>query len=84
MSSLSRNYKFGRLIADGLDAEAAKAKIGMVVEGIYSCVSALQLGKKHHIPLPITQAIYSILYEQLNPKDAVKNLLQRAIKEEHL
>lgn len=84
MSKLSRNYKFGRLIADGLDPQTAKEKIGMVVEGIYTCVSALQLGQKHHIPVPITQAIYSILYEDLNPRDAVKNLLQRAIKEEHL
>lgn len=84
MSKLSRNYKFGRLIAEGLDPEAAKEKIGMVVEGIYTCVSARQLGQKFHVPLPITQAIYSILYENLNPRDAVKNLLQRAIKEEHL
>lgn len=84
LSTLSRNYKFGRLIADGLDAQAAKDKIGMVVEGSYTCVSALQLGKKAGIDVPITAAVYSILYERLNPADAVRALLQRAIKEEHL
>jgi glycerol-3-phosphate dehydrogenase (NAD(P)+) len=84
LSKLSRNYTFGRCIADGLDAQAAKEKIGMVVEGVYTCVSALQLAQKAHIEVPITQAIYSILYEGLNPRDAVKSLLQRAIKEEHL
>ena len=84
LSTLSRNYSFGRLIAEGLDPKAAREKIGMAVEGMYTCVSARQLGQKHKIPVPITEAIYSILYQQLNPRDAVKALLQRAIKEEHL
>lgn len=84
LSKLSRNYMFGRLIAEGLDPQAAKEKIGMVVEGAYTCLSALQLGQKAHIPVPITEAIHAILYEGLNPRDAVKTLLQRAIKEEHL
>jgi glycerol-3-phosphate dehydrogenase (NAD(P)+) len=84
LSKLSRNYSFGRLIAEGLDPQAAKEKIGMVVEGSYTCVSALQLGQKAHIDVPITSAVYSIIYEGLNPRDAVKSLLQRAIKEEHL
>lgn len=84
LSKHSRNYFFGRLVAEGLDPQSAKEKIGMVVEGMYTCVSALQLGKKAQIDVPITQAVYSIIYEELNPRDAVKALLQRAIKEEHL
>lgn len=84
LSRLSRNYMFGRLIAEGLESQIAQEKIGMVVEGAYTCVSALQLAQKNHIEVPITQAVYSILYDGLNPRDAVKSLLQRAIKEEHL
>lgn len=84
LSKLSRNYSFGRLIAEGIDPQAAKERIGMVVEGTYTCVSSLQLAQKAHIAVPITQAVYSILYEGLGPRDAVKALLQRAIKEEHL
>ena len=84
LSKLSRNYMFGHLIAQGLDPQAAKEKIGMVVEGVYTCVSSLQLGQKAHIEVPITQAVYSIVYEGLDPRDAVKSLLQRAIKVEHL
>lgn len=84
LSKLSRNYAFGHLIAEGLDPQSAREKIGMVVEGTYTCVSALQLGQKAHIPVPITQAVFSIIYEGLDPRDAVKSLLQRAIKEEHL
>lgn len=84
LSKLSRNYSFGRLIAEGFDPRTAREKIGMVVEGAYTCVSALQLGQSFQIPVPITEGIYAILYEELNPRDAVKALLQRAIKEEHL
>ncbi len=84
LSTLSRNYMFGRKIAEGQDPLQAQEKIGMVVEGAYTCVSALQLATQAKIPVPITQAVYSILYEKLNPRDAVKSLLQRAIKEEHL
>jgi len=84
LSKLSRNYMFGRLIAEGLCLDEAREKIGMVVEGAYTCVSALQLAQKNQIEVPITQAICAILYERLNPRDAVKSLLMRAIKEEHL
>jgi glycerol-3-phosphate dehydrogenase (NAD(P)+) len=84
LSKLSRNYSFGHLIAQGLDPESAKEQIGMVVEGAYTCISALQLAQKFNIAAPITEVIVSILYKGLNPRDAVKALLQRAIKEEHL
>ncbi|MBS0620717.1 MAG: NAD(P)-dependent glycerol-3-phosphate dehydrogenase [Verrucomicrobia bacterium] len=84
LSKLSRNYMYGRRLAEGLDPEAAQERIGMVVEGAYTCVSALQIAHKAHIALPIAEAVYSIIYENLNPRDAVKALLQRVIKEEHL
>ncbi len=84
MSTHSRNYRFGRLVAEGLSPEGARQKIGMAVEGIYTCVSARELGHKHQIPLPITEVTYQIIYGGLDPREAVKALLTRAIKEEHL
>ncbi len=84
MSRHSRNYRFGKLLAEGLSPEGARQKIGMAVEGIYTCVSARELGHKHQIPVPITEATYEIIYGGLDPREAVKVLLQRAIKEEHL
>lgn len=84
LSPHSRNYRFGFLIAEGVEPHVAKQKIGMVVEGVDTCISALELGKKAHISLPIAEAIYKIVYEGLSPLDAVKNLLAREIKEEHL
>ena len=84
MSVLSRNYRFGKLVAEGFSPEGARQKIGMAVEGIYTCVSARELGEKHQIPVPITEVTYQIIYGGLDPREAVKALLQRAIKEEHL
>lgn len=84
MSQHSRNYRFGKLIAEGFSPEGARQKIGMAVEGVYSCVSARELGRKHNIAVPITEATYAIIYEGLDPREAVRSLLQRAIKEEHL
>ncbi len=87
MSTMSRNYRFGRLIGEGVSPEEAQAKVGGVVEGAYTCVSALQLGKKEgkkedEIELPISEAVYSILYEKKDPLEAVQCLLRRVAKEE--
>lgn len=82
LSVLSRNYRFGRLIAEGYTPDDAKRKIGMVVEGAYTCVSALQVAKKAGIELPIADAVHKVIYEGVSPKDAVKLLLQRITKEE--
>ncbi len=84
LSKHSRNSKFGRLIGEGCSLEEAQKKVGMVVEGAYTCLSAMQLAEEAKIEIPITEAVYSILYNNMNPRDAVKQLLQRAIKEEHL
>jgi glycerol-3-phosphate dehydrogenase (NAD(P)+) len=84
LSSFSRNYRFGRLIAEGLSGDQAKERIGMVVEGAYTCLSAMQLARKAEIELPITEAIYRVLYEGISPHEAVKLLLQRITKEETL
>lgn len=81
-SDISRNFRFGLLLAQGMDPQAAQAKIKMVVEGAYTCASALQLSQQFKIPMPITETIYKIVYENLKPRDAVKILMQRPIKEE--
>lgn len=83
-STLSRNYIFGHLLAQGLTPKQAHEKVGMVVEGAYTCVSAIQMSNRVHIPLPITQTVHSIIYEGLDPRRAVKTLLTRAVKQEHL
>lgn len=84
LSRHSRNYRLGRLIAEGFSPEGARQKIGMAVEGIYSCVSVRELAHQHHSPVPITDATYAVIFQGMDPREAVKQLLTRAIKEEHL
>lgn len=83
-STMSRNFRFGSLLAKGINPAEAKQRIGMVVEGAYTCVSAMQLSRQFAIPMPITESVYKIIYENMSPKDAVAFLMQRTIKEEHL
>lgn len=83
-SKFSRNYRLGYLLAQGRTLEEAKKEIGMVVEGAYTCVSALQIAKKMGVSLPITEAVYKVLYEKVTPMEAVRSLLERTVKEEHL
>jgi glycerol-3-phosphate dehydrogenase (NAD(P)+) len=80
----SRNFKFGYLLTQGLTTEQAQKEIGMAIEGAYTSVSALQISQKVKVSMPITETVYRILYEGLKPQDAVKILMERNIKEEHL
>ena len=83
-SIMSRNYRFGYLLAQGLTTKEAKEKIQMVVEGAYTAGSALQISKELNISMPITETVYKIIEDGMPPKDAVQYLMQRVIKEEHL
>jgi len=83
-SLTSRNTRFGYLLAQGLTVQQAEEKIEMVVEGAYTCVSALQISQQVNVSMPITEAVYKIIYENVRPSDMVQSLMKRAIKEEHL
>lgn len=83
-SLISRNCRFGYFIAQGMSPTQAQEKIGMVVEGVYTCEAVHQLSKQLHIPMPITEMVYKIIYEEMPIKKAVKMLMERSIKPEHL
>ncbi|PJD94170.1 MAG: glycerol-3-phosphate dehydrogenase [Parachlamydia sp.] len=83
-SLMSRNFRFGFLLTQGLKPEEAQQKIGMVVEGAYTCVSALELSKKLNISMPVTKIVHEIIYKEMKPQVAVNALMERAVKEEHL
>lgn len=83
-SLISRNCRFGHLMAQGVSPEQAQKQIGMVVEGAYTAVSALELSHSLGIDMPITEIVYRIIYEDMKPHEAVKKLMLRTIKEEHL
>ncbi|MBN2897196.1 MAG: NAD(P)H-dependent glycerol-3-phosphate dehydrogenase [Clostridia bacterium] len=78
----SRNRRCGILIGEGMPVDEAVAKIGMVVEGIYTIRSAYDLSLKYNVEMPITHALYHVVYEGVDARDAVKSLMTRAKKHE--
>ncbi|MFA6665241.1 MAG: glycerol-3-phosphate dehydrogenase, partial [Armatimonadota bacterium] len=53
-----------------------------VAEGIPSTQAAYHLSKEHHIPMPISEAVYNVLFNGKRPAEAVVELMTREPKEE--
>lgn len=82
LSEHSRNRKAGKLIGQGKTLEEAKKEVGMVIESIDNIEVAYELGRKNNVYMPIVEMVYKVIYEQLDPQEAVKNLMTRDRKSE--
>lgn len=78
----SRNRRAGIKIGEGMNLDEAVKSIGMVVEGVKTAKSAHQLSEKYNVELPISDAIYKVLYQGKNVKNAVDELMLRDKKHE--
>jgi len=65
-SQFSRNRAFGMMIGKGYSVKAAQLEMSMVAEGYYAVKSIVEMNKKFEVKLPITQAVYNILYEKIS------------------
>lgn len=79
-SDESRNRRAGRLIGRGLSIEEAKKEIGMTIESIDNIEIAKKLSEKYDVEMPIVNAVYNVLYNNLLPIDAGKELMTRELK----
>lgn len=82
LSEHSRNRRAGKLIGQGKTLEEAKKEVGMVIESIDNIEVAYKLCKKHNVYMPIVENVYKVIYENLEPTEAVKNLMTRGKKSE--
>ena len=80
----SRNRRMGLALAQGLSVSDAKASIGQEVEGINTAREVWQLAQRLNVEMPITEQVYKVLYEGLEPKLAVQNLLSREVGKENI
>ena len=78
----SRNWRAGDQLGQGKSLEDVIANMGMVIEGINTCKAAYELAQQKGIEMPITQAIYNVLYKQADIKSEIANLMQREGKTE--
>jgi glycerol-3-phosphate dehydrogenase (NAD(P)+) len=66
-SKFSRNRTFGLMIGKGYSVKAAQLEMSMVAEGYFAVKSIIEMNKKFGVDLPITNAVFNILYEKITP-----------------
>jgi glycerol-3-phosphate dehydrogenase (NAD(P)+) len=81
-SPLSRNQQLGRRLASGEKLEDILASTHTVAEGVSTTKAALQLAARHNVELPITEQLSHVLFEGLDPRKAVPELMMRDPKDE--
>jgi glycerol-3-phosphate dehydrogenase (NAD(P)+) len=79
---LSRNRQVGFRLGQGQTIDEILAGMSQVAEGVKTTKSAYDLARKHHVDMPLTDAVYSVLYQGVTARDAVANLLARELKAE--
>jgi glycerol-3-phosphate dehydrogenase (NAD(P)+) len=79
----SRNRRFGLALASGQDVAAAQSAIGQVVEGVLAARAVREVAMRAGVEMPICEQVYRVVYAGVAPKDAVKELMSRALKPEN-
>ncbi len=80
--SLSRNRRVGVALGQGRHIDEVISNMRMVAEGVKTAKSTVALARKLKVEMPIAEKMYSVLYEGLQPQDAISDLLERRLKEE--
>lgn len=81
-SEESRNHILGKKIGGGKNLKQAIEEMIMVAEGAPTAKAIKILADRHHIEMPICEAVYNILYHGEAPKVAIRNLMSRPLKYE--
>ncbi|AXN36330.1 NAD(P)H-dependent glycerol-3-phosphate dehydrogenase [Latilactobacillus curvatus] len=78
----SRNWRAGNALGKGQKLADVLANMGMVVEGVATCKAAYELAQQRSVDMPITRAIYNVLYEDCDIKTEIAYLMRRSGKPE--
>jgi glycerol-3-phosphate dehydrogenase (NAD(P)+) len=81
-SQLSRNYRVGRSLGQGLALEQAIEKVDQVVEGVTTSACAQILATKYGVDMPMFAAIEAVVKKHVSPLEAVQMLMERTPKSE--
>jgi glycerol-3-phosphate dehydrogenase (NAD(P)+) len=82
ISTSSRNHRVGFGLARGQTLDAITDEMKMVAEGIKTTRAVLDLAARHRIEMPIATHVGLVLYEGMDPRDAVMRLMTREAKPE--
>jgi len=81
-TKFSRNYSFGFYLGQGCTKDEAVRRVKTTVEGIYTLQTLRELSKKRHVDMPITDALYNLVYEGKPLKETIDGLMKRDLKNE--
>jgi len=81
-SPLSRNWRAGYLLGQGQSLEDVQQTIGQAIEGIATARAAQALAVQHGVSMPITEALYAVLFRGLDPCAVAEQLMGREPKPE--
>lgn len=76
-STFSRNRTFGTMIGKGYSVKAAQLELNMVAEGYYASKSIQKINEKYKVDMPITEAVYKILYKKVAPAKEFTRLTKK-------
>lgn len=79
---LSRNRTVGIELARGRKLNEIVSSMRMVAEGIKTTTAAVELARRHSVDMPISQQMYQMLHHGLDPREAVRRLMERSLKGE--
>jgi len=72
-SQFSRNRMFGTMLGKGYSVKQAQLEMNMIAEGYYAVKCVYEINKKFKVNMPITNAVYNIIYQN---KDVRKEIIE--------
>lgn len=76
-SALSRNYRLGQSLAEGLSLKTALSRLGRTAEGVPTTQAAVKLAERYGVEMPIALATHAVLSGSLKPEQAAAALMTR-------
>jgi len=83
-SPLSRNHRVGEAVGEGGKPADVLAAMEQVAEGVPTTKSALALARRHGVEMPITEQVAHVLFDNKDPREAVRDLMARKLKAEDM